>query len=146
MAGATFGVGITLVVILFLAAPIEAQTAAGSKNTVSQALLAEALANKNKQLSQKVIGDITARLNGNETQQETDSLTQEVELRSADGLVSLHGTILDFDDALITIEESFGVVSVERDGLECLGAACPPELLAASEAAPQDTNLNLTSD
>ncbi len=55
-------------------------------------------------------------------------VSQDIELRSPDGLVSLEGVILHFDESLITIKTSFGVVGVETFGLECFGAACPPEL------------------
>jgi len=56
------------------------------------------------------------------------NVSEDIELRSPDGLVSLEGVILHFDESLITIQTSFGVVGVETFGLECFGAACPPEL------------------
>ena len=65
--------------------------------------------------------------------QDTEPPTQAIELRSSDGLVSVLGTITKFDGSLITVETSYGIVGVEAEGLECIGAACPPELLASSQ-------------
>ena len=64
---------------------------------------------------------------------DTTPTTQVIQLQSPDGLVSLEGVIIRFDESLITIETSFGVVGVETLGLECVGAACPPELLGSTE-------------
>jgi hypothetical protein len=62
--------------------------------------------------------------------EDASAVSQEIELRSVDGLVALNGVIIDFDDALITIQTSTGSVGIENDGIECFGAACPDELRA----------------
>jgi hypothetical protein len=69
----------------------------------------------------------------------TDETTEELQvevaqsadvlLQSLDGSVSVNGTIVDFNDALITIETSYGVIGIENVEIECIGASCPPELL-----------------
>lgn len=56
--------------------------------------------------------------------------TGDIELRSADGLVSVEGIIIAFDDTLITVKTSFGTVGIENDGIGCIGATCPTALLA----------------
>ena len=56
--------------------------------------------------------------------------TGEIELKSADGFVSVIGIITAYDDAMITIKTSYGTVGIENDGISCVGATCPSALLA----------------
>lgn len=56
--------------------------------------------------------------------------TEEIELQSLDGLVAVSGVIIAYDDALITIQTSYGTVGIENDGITCIGATCPTALLA----------------
>lgn len=72
-----------------------------------------------------------AAVDTTETAESSAATNQEIELRSPDGLVSVTGTIVDYDANLITIKTSYGVVGIPRDGIECFGSTCPPETLAA---------------
>lgn len=73
-------------------------------------------------------------------------LSQVVELRSSDGLVSVEGIIRHFDESLITIETTFGVVGVETFGLKCFGAACPDVLRGEPEPVAQDAIISAAAD
>ncbi|MEO9864119.1 MAG: hypothetical protein ABJO29_13065 [Yoonia sp.] len=55
-------------------------------------------------------------------------VTNEIELVSADGLVSVIGEIVSFDDDLISIKTSYGTVGIPNDDISCVGAACPAGL------------------
>jgi chemotaxis protein histidine kinase CheA len=104
-----------------VAASAEATEAAAVAEAEAAFLAAEATAAAEPEPA----GASDARQN----QQYLEVQTDEIELRSADGFVALTGVIVGFDDTLITIRTSSGVVGIENDKIECIGTACPLELL-----------------
>lgn len=65
------------------------------------------------------------------------AIAQQVELRSADGFISVNGEIISFDGTLLTVETSVGVVSVPASEVGCYGTGCVAVL--------QNTSLGLTA-
>jgi len=48
-----------------------------------------------------------------------------VELRSADGLLSLHGDLIAVEPDVYVIETKLGEMRIGRDLVSCIGEACP---------------------
>ena len=53
------------------------------------------------------------------------ALAQEVSLTSDDGVVSISGRLLAFEDGVYLVETSIGTLSVRADRVTCIGDACP---------------------
>lgn len=67
-----------------------------------------------------------------QTTSDEDAISPDIELSSSDGLVSIRGKIMSFDDNMVTVKTSYGVISVDRKGIDCIGIGCPLELLLQS--------------
>ncbi len=118
-----------------LAVAAEAVTASTAATEIAVAAEAEAESLAAAAATEAAVKAVTEAAlaeasNTPQDQQNAEPQTDEIELRSADGFVALKGFIVDFDDILITVRTSSGIVGIENDRIECIGAACPPELLA----------------
>lgn len=71
---------------------------------------------------------------------------QTVELRSADGLISVKGEITGFDGSLLTVATSVGAVNVPASEVACYGFACLTVLADGALGIPPDTFSSVVID
>lgn len=66
---------------------------------------------------------------------------QEVTLRSSDGLITLVGNFVSYENDTYVIESSFGPLRVSAELVECIGDACPDLQISAGEPVVWDVSL-----